>query len=57
MDNSLVIPTKIRIPHLRKDVIVRASIFNKLDEALESSTAITLTSAPAGYGKTSLMAS
>lgn len=31
--------------------------FNKLDEALGSGTAITLISAPAGYGKTSLMAS
>ena len=57
MDNLLVIPTKIQIPHLRKDVIVRASMFNKLNEVLGGGTAITLISAPAGYGKTSLMAS
>jgi len=57
MDNLLVIPTKIKIPHLRKDVIVRASIFHKLDQALEGRTAIALISAPVGYGKTSLVTS
>ncbi len=51
-----MVRTKLRPPVLRDDVIVRQRLLDKLREALLSHQ-LTLISAPAGCGKTTLMAS
>jgi LuxR family transcriptional regulator, maltose regulon positive regulatory protein len=47
--------TKFHIPYLRKDLVVRPRLISQLVEGLHGP--LTLVTAPAGYGKTTLVAS
>jgi len=49
-----LIKTKLFIPRLRKDLVPRPQLIEKLEEG--SQKTLTLVSAPAGYGKTTLLA-
>ena len=51
---SLVIPTKLRPPTLREGLIDRAGLIERLREGRAGT--LTLVCAPAGYGKTTLLA-
>ncbi|MBE0671167.1 MAG: hypothetical protein IH588_11310 [Anaerolineales bacterium] len=57
MTNPAIIPTKINIPRARIDVVVRSHVMKILDDGLERPSALILVSAPAGYGKTTLVIS
>jgi len=57
MNSFPVIPTKIQPPYQRRKVILRRSAFDKLTDGLNRDPALTLISAPAGYGKTTLAVS
>jgi LuxR family maltose regulon positive regulatory protein len=46
--------TKIRVPAVRRDLVSRGHLIEQLDSGLENR--FTLISAPAGYGKTTLLA-
>ena len=50
-----LLSTKIGIPRLRADIVERASLIERVKAGL--SCPLTLVSAPAGYGKTTLLAS
>jgi ATP/maltotriose-dependent transcriptional regulator MalT len=56
MTNRAIISTKINIPALRADVVIRPRLLETLNEGLTRPAALTLVSAPAGYGKTTLLA-
>jgi LuxR family transcriptional regulator, maltose regulon positive regulatory protein len=47
--------TKLHIPFIRKDLVVRPRLLNRLVESLQSP--LTLVTAPAGYGKSTLVTS
>ena len=49
-----IVSTKIGIPRLRADIVERASLINRIKAGLNYP--LTLVSAPAGYGKTTLLA-
>src|SRR5581483_7084849 len=51
---TLLLKTKLYIPAPRAEFVVRPSLNPKLDQVLTHK--LTLLSAPAGYGKTTLMA-
>ena len=51
---TLLLATKWRIPPTRETLVVRTRLLDALDAAVQN--AITLVSAPAGYGKTTLLA-
>lgn len=57
MQTYPIIPTKINLPSARADVILRPRVFRLLDEAWENATPLTLISAPAGSGKSTLVLS
>lgn len=57
MQTYPIIPTKINLPHTRADVILRPRVFRVLDEAWGNATPLTLISAPAGSGKSTLILS
>ena len=57
MTNQAIISTKISIPPLRAAVVIRPRILEILNEGLRRPSALTLISAPAGYGKTTLLVS
>lgn len=50
-----LLTTKIQVPPLPANVIPRARLFSALDRGLEPNLRVTLISAPAGYGKTTLL--
>ena len=50
-----IIRTKLRSPRLVRDLVLRPRLFERLERGLERQ--LTLVSAPAGYGKTTLVAS
>ncbi len=50
-----LLETKIQIPQLPTQMVPRTHLFESLDAALEPFMRVTLVSAPAGYGKTSLV--
>ena len=52
---SAVAQTKFMPPPLRPDLISRQALLQRLKEFLGGSTRLVLISAPAGYGKTSLL--
>ena len=54
MDTPLI-QTKLRIPGRKKEIIKRQPLFTRLDQGL--GTKLSLVSAPAGFGKTSLLSS
>jgi ATP/maltotriose-dependent transcriptional regulator MalT len=49
-----LLSTKVTIPRVRPDALVRGRLFEALDEALERK--MTLVCSPAGFGKTTLLA-
>nr|WP_290665988.1 LuxR C-terminal-related transcriptional regulator [Ardenticatena sp.] len=51
---TLLLATKWRIPPTRETLVVRTRLLDALDHAVQN--ALTLVSAPAGYGKTTLLA-
>jgi LuxR family maltose regulon positive regulatory protein len=52
MDSSIV-TTKIYIPQIREDLLLRLDLITRVKKGL--SLPLTLISAPAGYGKTTLL--
>ncbi len=51
-----LLATKLFVPPLRPDLVERPQLSRRLDEGLQPGRALTLVSAPAGYGKTTLVA-
>ena len=49
----MIIPTKLHIPHARSEMVERSRLIRRLHEGLERT--LTLITAPAGYGKTTLL--
>ena len=50
-----ILATKLFIPPTRTDVVLRARLIERLNEGLEKGHNLTLISAPAGFGKTTLV--
>ena len=57
MPNPSLISTKFNIPRARAHVVIRPRLLETLTEGLRRSSALGLVSAPAGYGKTTLVLS
>ena len=53
--SSLLLQTKLRIPRARPDLVPRHRLLERLNEALHLGRKLTLISAPAGFGKTTLL--
>lgn len=53
---SSLLATKLFIPVIRPETVTREGLWTRLDEAASSGARFILVSAPAGYGKTTLMA-
>lgn len=51
-----LLQTKLHIPKPRQDLVGRSRLLARLDEGLQSGKPFTLIAAPAGYGKTTLVA-
>lgn len=49
--------TKLIVPPPRKDIVWRSRLIEKLDHGLDEDCRLSLVSAPAGYGKTTLVSS
>src|SRR5512140_3744061 len=54
--SSLLLTTKLTIPPLRPDLVPRPRLIRRLDGALRAGRGLVLVSAPAGFGKTTLVA-
>ncbi len=54
MTPALLIATKLHIPHAYADLVARPKLFQVLDDSLRAP--LTLVSAPAGFGKSTLLA-
>ncbi len=52
---SLLIKTKINIPALKRDLVLRKRIDDALSDGIRAGRKLTLISAPAGFGKTTLV--
>jgi LuxR family transcriptional regulator, maltose regulon positive regulatory protein len=52
-----VLKTKLYIPPVRSGKVLRSRLLDRLDEGVHHGCRLTLVSAPAGYGKTTLLAS
>jgi LuxR family maltose regulon positive regulatory protein len=50
-----LLTTKLNTPPLRANLVPRPRLLRKLDEGLRAGRRLTLVSAPAGYGKTTLV--
>ncbi len=50
-----ILPTKLYIPTTRSDLVLRPHLLRKLDEGLKPGFRLTLVSAPAGFGKSTLV--
>jgi len=57
MLNLPIITTKIILPNTRTDLVIRTNLMEILNEGLTRPSALILISAPAGYGKTTLIVS
>src|SRR5215510_13585687 len=57
MMNQSIISTKINIPRSRTELVIRPRVMEMLHEGLMRPAALTLVSASAGYGKTTLVVS
>ena len=55
MDKKILLDTKLHMPSVRQNHICRDALNKKLDEGLNKEHKIFLVSAPAGYGKTTLI--
>ncbi|HKJ68903.1 MAG TPA: AAA family ATPase, partial [bacterium] len=53
MDDFPLLSTKLHIPPVRQDVVSRSRLVERLDKGLD--TRLTLISAPAGFGKTTVL--
>lgn len=51
-----ILTTKLAIPPLRRDVLIRSRLLDRLDGTLEPGRQLAVLSAPAGFGKTILLA-
>ena len=51
-----ILTTKLFIPALRPSLVARPRLLRKLDQGVQQRHCLTLVSAPAGYGKTTLIA-
>lgn len=54
--NVPILQTKLYVPQPQASLIARPRLMARLDEGLRARSALTLVSAPAGYGKTTLIA-
>ena len=52
-----ILSTKLYIPPPRPDVVVRSGLLDRLDDGLRAGARLTVLSAPAGFGKTTLITS
>lgn len=52
-----IIKTKINLPSLKRNLVLRSRITRALTDGIESGRKLTLVSAPAGFGKTTLVSS
>jgi len=50
-----ILATKLYIPPPRPKIVLRPSLIERLNEGLPASRKLTLISAPAGFGKTTLV--
>ena len=50
-----LLATKLHLPPLRNDLVARPRLLGRLNEALTTGRRLILVSAPAGYGKTTLV--
>ena len=50
-----ILATKLYIPPSRRRVVVRPRLVERLNEGLAAGNKLTLVSAPAGFGKTTLV--
>ncbi len=55
MEHSSILATKLYIPPSRPNVVPRPRLIERLNEGLRSGRKLTLISAPAGFGKTTLV--
>ena len=55
MEKRLILDTKLHMPSVRQNHICRDTLNKRLDEGLKKEHKIFLVSAPAGYGKTTLI--
>ncbi len=55
MDKKIFLDTKLHMPSVRQNHICRDILNNRLDEGLKKEHRVFLVSAPAGYGKTTLV--
>ena len=50
-----ILATKLYIPSFRRRVVLRPRLVERLNEGLAAGNKLTLVSAPAGFGKTTLV--
>src|SRR5512134_2878895 len=50
-----ILTTKLYVPSLRSKVVLRPRLIDRLNEGLHRTSGVTLISAPAGFGKTTLV--
>jgi len=50
-----LLSTKLYAPPARTNIVLRQRLFDKLNEGLSTGSKLTLISAPAGFGKSTLM--
>jgi LuxR family maltose regulon positive regulatory protein len=50
---SMLVKTKLHIPHVRNVLVSKSRLMRKLNKGLEAK--LTIVSAPAGYGKTTVL--
>jgi LuxR family transcriptional regulator, maltose regulon positive regulatory protein len=53
--SDILLDTKIRIPPLRSNLVNRLHLIQKLNDGIDQGCCLTLISAPAGYGKSTLL--
>lgn len=52
---TFILTTKLYIPSPRQNLVERSHLIERLDEGLRLGHKLTLISAPAGFGKTTLL--
>ncbi len=53
--STTLLSSKLHLPPRRRKLVARQRLIGRLDSALADELALTLVSAPAGYGKTTLL--
>jgi LuxR family maltose regulon positive regulatory protein len=54
--SEALLQTKLFIPPVRPNLVSRSGLIDQLNQGLQQSCKLTLISAPAGFGKTTLVA-